>query len=416
MVAKIVSGKSIRGLLNYNENKLKAGQASLILANRFGADLTKLDFNSKLNRFQHLTSLNSKVKTNAIHIMLNFDRQDKLAVPVLQQIAMDYMRHIGFDDQPYLTYLHKDAHHPHLHLVTTNLKSDGQRISIHNIGRTLSEAARKDIEKQYNLVRAEGRKNSEQILSGVNLEKAIYGEASTKKAINNVVNVVLKTYKFSTLAEYNAALGSFGVRADRGKEDTIMYEKRGLIYSIIDERGRSVGIPFKASALTNKPVLDSVEKKFEFNKEKLQPYKEEIKSKINQVLNAYSEITQSTFTAELRKSNIELILRKNEQGFIYGVTFVDHQNRSVFNGSALGKDYSAKGLIERFGNTDKLKTYLKQKPPSSYLKNESSRGSQSFLPSLKQTNYLEALLGKGQAAFGSAIPRKKKRRNKGRGL
>src|SRR5690606_1260502 len=126
MVTKIVSGKSIRGLLNYNESKVATGQAKLIMASRFGADLDRLDSNAKLRRFEHLTSLNSRVKTNALHIMLNFDREDKVDVAAFQQIAGIYMDKIGFGEQPYLVYQHQDVSHPHLHIVTTNIKTDGK--------------------------------------------------------------------------------------------------------------------------------------------------------------------------------------------------------------------------------------------------------------------------------------------------
>lgn len=148
MVTKIISGQSIRGLLNYNENKVSEGLASLVMASRFATDLDKLDFRAKLNRFENLTETNSRVKTNAMHLMLNFDREDKVGLATMQQIASAYMEKIGFGDQPYLVYLHKDVSHPHLHIVTTNMQSNGKRISIHNIGKTLSETARKELEIQ----------------------------------------------------------------------------------------------------------------------------------------------------------------------------------------------------------------------------------------------------------------------------
>ena len=46
------------------------GEASLILANRFGTEIERLDFHNKLFRFEHLTKLNIKVKTNALHSVL----------------------------------------------------------------------------------------------------------------------------------------------------------------------------------------------------------------------------------------------------------------------------------------------------------------------------------------------------------
>lgn len=157
MVAKIISGKSIRGMLHYNENKVSESKARLLLASGFAADVTQMSLHQKLQRFQHLTLLIGKMKTNAIHISLNFHGEDKLSNERLQQITISYMEKIGFGDQPYLVYKHNDAEHQHLHIATTNIKTDGKRIDIHDIGRKLSEPARKELEIEFDLVKAEGR-------------------------------------------------------------------------------------------------------------------------------------------------------------------------------------------------------------------------------------------------------------------
>lgn len=78
-------------MLNYNENKVTAGQAQLVMASLFGTEVEKLKFSDKLNRFQHLTELNERVKTNSVHIMLNFDEIEKPNMLTLQQIATAYM-------------------------------------------------------------------------------------------------------------------------------------------------------------------------------------------------------------------------------------------------------------------------------------------------------------------------------------
>lgn len=40
-----------------------------------------------------------------------------------------------------------------------------------------------------------------------------------------------------------------------------------------------------------------------------------------------------------------------KDGIIYGLTYVDHRTACVFNGSTLGKPYSAKGVLERCGKS-----------------------------------------------------------------
>ncbi|WP_233165856.1 hypothetical protein [Pedobacter sp. ASV12] len=48
---KIKTGKSIRGILQYNENKVVEGQANLILASGFAGDIDKMDFHNKIKDF-----------------------------------------------------------------------------------------------------------------------------------------------------------------------------------------------------------------------------------------------------------------------------------------------------------------------------------------------------------------------------
>lgn len=48
----------------------------------------------------------------------------------------------------------------------------------------------------------------------------------------------------------------------------------------------------------------------------------------------------------LEAESIHMILRKSSEGQVYGITYVDYKTRSVFNGSSLGKEFSAKGIQE----------------------------------------------------------------------
>lgn len=381
MVAKITSGKSIRGILSYNENKVKAGTAELIMASRFAGEAGQLGFNQKLRRFTHLTDLNSRVKTNSVHIMLNFDTGEKPDNAILQQIALAYMEKIGFGGQPYLVYRHRDAAHPHIHIVTTNMQQDGARINLHDIGKRLSEPARKELEKEFGLVKAEGKELKEALaVKPVNIEKAAYGKTPTKRAITNVVTAVVRDYKYTSLAELNAVFRQFNVIADRGKEGSEMFQKKGLIYSVIDEKGNKAGIPFKASSLNGKPTLSNLEQRFVQNEEKRKAYKENFKTNIDKVFAGYREITKGTFTEELARQQIQALFRQGEPGVTYGLTFVDNKNKTVFNGSDLGKAYSAKAINERFSNQDK---------PILWQQQQSRSNKPSYLKPQKETSYLK---------------------------
>lgn len=345
MVTKIVTGKSIRGILNYNENKIKKGEAELLMAAGFPRSLDALSFKNKLQRFEMLTRQNERTKTNALHITLNFSPKDKVNDDLLQQIALDYMERIGFGNQPFLVYQHFDAAHQHIHIVTTNIAEGGQRIETHNIGRILSEKARKVIEETYRLIRAEDQKKEKSfLLKPIDIQKALYEKSETKAAVSSIVRSVVAGYKFTSLPELNAALRQFGVTADRGKEGSRMYEKKGLIYCLLDEKGDRVGVPIKASSIYRKPTLANLEKLYAPNKIARKPYGKRLRYLLDKALTVS---TPKEFTDLLEKQQVRILFRENAEGRIYGITFIDNATCTVFNGSSLGKGYAAKAFLAR---------------------------------------------------------------------
>lgn len=344
MVAKIISGKSLKGALNYNEKKVSKGTAELIHQSGFHLDIRNMSFYDKLFRLQDLADQNDHTKTNTVHISLNFAVREDLSHQKLSQIADRYMEKTGFGDQPYLVYQHRDAGHPHIHIVTTNIKPTGDRISLHNLGRTKSEEARKMIELQYGLIPAS--KVEIQQPKMPHLRKVVYGKDDTKRAISNVVRGVITSYKFTSLPELNAALSYYNVIADRGSKESRMYAKNGLLYWALDSEGKKTGIPIKASSISGSPTLKALEVKFNTNQTLRTPFKETLKKNIDRLLSV--KASESGFRQALQQKDIEVIYRKNDQGRLYGVTYVDHKSKVVFNGSDLGKAYSAAGLINWF--------------------------------------------------------------------
>jgi hypothetical protein len=350
MVAKITTPKSIEAALNYNEKKVQKGIAACLHAANYLNDAKDMSFYQKLSGFERLNCLNERAVTKTLHVSLNFDPSEKLTENKLLQIASDYMNKIGFGEQPYLIYKHEDAGHPHIHIVSTTIKSDGSRINTHNIGRNQSEKARKEIEKQYNLVKAERQQQLRNpSIKPVDAEKVIYGKSETKRSISNVVGAVLSSYKFCSLPEFNATLKQFNVVADRGNEEGRIYKNHGLVYRVLDADGNKVGVPIKASSIGCKPTLDTLEKRFAANEtgnENLKPF---IKVKIYECL-AQAPSTMKELMEYLKQKNISTVLRQNTEGRLYGITFVDNQNKCVFNGSDLGKGYSVAAIQSKLSN------------------------------------------------------------------
>lgn len=389
MVAKITIPKSIEAALNYNEKKVQKGTAECLYAANYLNDVKKMNFYQKLNGFEMHNRLNKMATTKTLHVSLNFDPSERLSNTKLVEVANVYMDKIGFGQQPFLVYKHEDAGHPHIHIISTTIKADGSRINTHNIGRNQSEKARKEIEQMYRLVKAERQQQlMKPSIKPVDIKKAVYGKHETKRSISNVVGAVFSQYKFNSLPEFNAALKQFNVIADRGKEEGRIYKNRGLVFRILDADGNKVGVPIKASVIGCKPTLDNLEKKFITN----EPAKEALKQRTK---NAVDECLQQSLgsiknlVAALEQKQIYTVLRQNAEGRLYGITFVDNQNKCVFNGSDLGKGCSAaalqsrivspsgihseKGATQNAGATDKQTDNLKKDLNVLEQQNESAK-------------------------------------------
>ena len=89
-----------------------------------------------------------------------------------------------------------------------------------------------------------------------------------------------------------------------------------------------------------------LEEKFKENESKRMPHKARIKNAIDMILTR-EKVTLHKLINSLEKQGIHVALRKSNTGLIYGITYVDHQTKCVFNGSVLGKQYSAKAIQER---------------------------------------------------------------------
>jgi hypothetical protein len=419
MVAKIKQGKSLIGALNYNEIKVQKDKAQLIDVNGYFKDLTDLNFYDKLFRLTDLADRNQRTKTNAVHISLNFANGEELQTDKLQSIIADYMEQIGFENQPYLAYRHSDAGHPHVHIVTTNIQTSGERISLHLLGRTKSEKARKAIEINYGLVQAEKSGQKKNKPEKVPLAQVDYGKTETKRAITNVVNEVIKSYKFTSIPELNAVLNQYNITADRGAKDSRMYEKNGLVYWIMDGKGNKVGIPIKASSIYGKPTLKTLEDRFRLNEVLRKPLKEQLKNTIDNVL--LKLVSKAQFQKELHEKGIQVVFRQNEEKRLYGVTFVDHRYKAVFNGSDLGKQYSAVMLAGRLQYMDINAKKTPQKTIS--IPANSNQRTDSFSGNLTHQNEGGSLLDilfkeeqQDMAALGRLQQNKRKKKRKGHSL
>ena len=356
MVTLIHTSTDLAESFGYNEKKVRKGSAIPITASGYPKELEDLSREQKLARLSKQAALRPSVQKPGVHIFISFDASERLSRKKLSQIAHEYMQGIGFGEQPYLVYQHLDTGVPHLHVVTINIDANGKPMKTSNIGRVESSRTRRELEIRHNLVVADDpvRKQRQQA-EAIQLQAAVYGKKGTLGSIAEILQGVLTTYNYTSLPELNALLRQFNVLADRGAPDSTLYQHGGLMYCILDKQGKQIGKAIKASAFEFNPTLDFLKTRFNENKitrGKKRQEKNSLRNAIDLIHLSPEKRTLATLMAELKKLGVDTVLRENEQGRIYGFTFVDHRTKYVFNGRELGPEYGANALLKRFPPED----------------------------------------------------------------
>src|SRR5579862_2087199 len=119
-------------------------------------------------------------------------------------------------------------------------------------------------------------------------------------------------------------LKQYNVMADRGTENSITYQKKGLYYRILDEDGNKIGVPVKASLFHQKPTLNFLEQKFTQNTALKFEFNKRMKVAIDWTLHGKTH-NLASFEKELQKEGIQVVILRNEEGRVYGMTYVDYK-------------------------------------------------------------------------------------------
>lgn len=278
-----------------------------------------------------------------IHISLNPHPDDVLTDEQLSAIGQEYMERMGYGNQPYIIYRHEDIGRPHIHIVSLRIDVQGKKINDYKEWQR-STAACRELERKYHLLPAEKQERRESLP----LTVVDYHEGDIKHQIANVVKPIMQGYKFQSIKEFKALLGLFHVTVEETHKTIEGETYHGLVYVATDEKGKRTGIAIKSSKIGKSVGYEALKKKFLKSKQWIakHPVPDQTKEAIAAAL---KQDTRQGFLQELTGKGIAGILWQNDSGVIYGVTYIDHTSRTVFKGSALGKEYSASVINRQYG-------------------------------------------------------------------
>ena len=347
MVAKISHGSSLYGALVYNHEKVGKGMAEILSGNRIISDrlgLPSEELHLTLLSFENYLLANRNTEKPILHIALSPAPEDKLTDEQLAELAEKYMQKMGYGEQPYIVYKHSDTHNTHIHIVSTCVDEQGRKISDSYEHRRSMTACR-ELEMDFGL--RNGADMEERNLKA-ELKKVEASAGDIRHQIGNTLKAVLESYRFQTFGEYSALLSTLNIEAKQVRGEYKGTPYTGIIYSATDDTGKVVSPPFKSARFGKRFGNEKLEKKMlshakDFKEGKWAP---SIKGTV--VYAMQHARSREELTGFLKKNHIDVVFRQNEQGRIYGATFIDHDRREVFNGSRLGKEFSANTFNELF--------------------------------------------------------------------
>lgn len=341
MVAKISLGNSLYGSLVYNGEKINKEHGRVLDTNKIYNDGSgKINIHRVFEDFKRWMPQATKAEKTMMHISLNPHPDDRLSEAQYIQIAHEYMEKMGFAEMPYVIVKHEDLDRHHIHIVALRVRPDGSAIDSKNNYYRSKEITR-EIERKYGLHTAERQR----ITPDMPIRK-IDPNGDIKRQVANTVKMVGMRYKFQTLGEYNAILSLYNVKCDEADGRINGREYHGLVYFATDDEGKTIASPFKASRLGKFAGREAIEQRYERSKERIDI--KPLKKKISRIMS--QSTGKEDFIARLKAENIDLVLRHTDEGRIYGATYIDHDSKTVLNGSRLGRNFSANALENWFNN------------------------------------------------------------------
>lgn len=378
MVAKISVGSSLYGALSYNAEKINKEAGRVLCANKIYVPPDgKIAISDMVADFRNYMPKTGRTKKPVLHISLNPHPDDLLSDSDLANIAREYLDKMGFGEQPYIVYKHTDIERHHLHIVTVNVDEHGKRLNMDFFHRR-SKKATTEIEEKYNLRKAERQRMD----PDTPLKKVDYDAGDVKRQVTNTVKLIMSHYSFQTMGEYNAVLSLYGLTSEETNGKVNGREYHGIVYSVLDDNGRKIGNPFKASRLGKFASLNAVHEKINRSEQKItRETVAKTRKRVSQALN--ESHGKDDFIAKLKDRSIDLVLRYNDEGRLYGATFIDHDTRTVLNGSRLGRDFAANALNDRFSQPENYTSVAGHDHASQNRQNTQSTSSQ---PDYKRGN------------------------------
>ena len=345
MIAKISATENLGGALGYNFKKVEKGEASILLtAELYQNNDGNYTMEDVLADMEALIPKKGRTKKTVFHCSLNPHPDEKLSNEQLVQIAKEYMEALGYGKQPYIVFKHNDIAREHIHIVSLRVDCRGQKIS-DKFEKRRSKKITDALERKFGLIPSS--KVTDKAMKET--PKMDIDKGNIKEQVASVVRMVLKHYRFCSLGELNAILSAYNLAVEEVKMEFRGKKYDGVVYVPTDDKRGKVSTPIHASDIGRGVGYAAVQNRMQKSKQAIKPLIPTVRRKVLGIMRT-SPDTKEKLQQKLEEQGLRVVIRKNESGRIYGITFIDDKAGIALNGSRLGKGYAANVFNSYFSN------------------------------------------------------------------
>lgn len=242
MIAKVITGKSFGGCVRY----LLEREQSAVLDS---AGVRDYDIKAIIADLNAQRKMRPQLGNAAGHTVLSWSNEDrdKLTVEKMAEHAREYMEKMGIKNTQYVTVLHEDKKHPHLHIVYNRVDNDGKTIGNFNHWHKSRKVCREMTERYgYHLGKGKAKVN----------RQALRGNDRLRYAIHDTLKSVMA--KATTWKQVEAMLARHGIG--------IHYKYRSGTNEVQGISFEKDNVKFKGSAIDRKFSFARMEKQLSENR------------------------------------------------------------------------------------------------------------------------------------------------------
>lgn len=285
MIATILRSSSTFNAVEYNEAKVSKGVAELVEIKNF--DLLQNTGNVTASNLQEYlirySSQNDNIKKPQFHLAISC-KKDEYDYDELAKIAHQYLKEMGYGEegQPLLIYAHHDTSNHHIHIVTSRINPQGEKIN-HSNERLRSQAV-------------------------INKIMGIKPKQDAKSIVQQSLS-----YSYETLGQFQAILESSG------------YE------SYVE--GENLNVKKGGTVLDNILIAEIEKHTHKQSKEETQKRRKQLKA----ILLKYRDITSNKEELNVvlkKKFGVSLVFMGGKDT-PYGYIIIDHKEKATYKGKGV---------------------------------------------------------------------------------